>query len=156
MLRFIRRVGALPRKVAEHSSLLIRDTERFGRNLLQFTNPKLFEQRLVDVLDAVPMHVSVDPSAPGAPHLNVLNSALTRIGMTGGPNTIVNLALRIARQGVPVRLVTTVATSTMDPAWFRNHAAQLIGDPNLPDVPIVSAADSARPLTVGPRMPAMA
>ena len=151
MLRLIRHFGGLPRKVADHFSLLIRDPERFGRNLLQFTDAALFEKRLVDVLDAVPMHVTVDPSASGPPHLNVLNSALTRIGMTGGPNTIVNLALRIARQGIPVRLVTTVATSTMDPAWFRSHAAQLIGGPNLPDVPIVSAADPTLPLIIGPR-----
>jgi hypothetical protein len=69
--------------------------------------------------------------------------------MTGGPNTIINLALRIARLGVPVRLVTTVATSTLDPNWFRAHAVQLIGDPNLPNVPIASAADPGRPLVVG-------
>lgn len=147
MLRYIRSVGTLRRKVGDHLSLLRHDPERFGRNLLQFTNPALFEQRLVDVLDAVPMHITV---ASGPPHLNVLNSALTRSGMTGGPNTIINLALRIARLGVPVRLVTTVATSTLDPAWFRTHAIQLVGDPNLPDVPIVSAADPARPLVVGP------
>jgi len=139
------------RKVGDHLALLRHDPERFGRNLMQFTNRKLFEQRLVDVLDAVPMHVAVDPALPGRPHLNVLNSALTRNGMTGGPNTIVNLALRIARLGVPVRLVTTVATSTMDPAWFRTHAIQLVGDPNLPDVPVVTAAEPRQPLTIGPR-----
>lgn len=116
---------------------------------MQFTNPTLFEQRLVDVMDAVPMHIVVDPAAPGISYLNVLSSALTRSGMTGGPNTVLNLALRIARQGVPVRLVTTVTTSTMEPIWFRAHAAQLLGDPNLPEVPIVTAADSGRPLVVG-------
>jgi hypothetical protein len=150
VLRHIWPLRALPRKAVEHLGLLRRDPERFGRNLLQFTDPELFQQRLIDVLDAVPMHVTVNPAAPGPPHLNVLNSALTRSGMTGGPNTIINLALRIARRGVPIRLVTTVATSTLDPAWFRAHAIQLVGDPNLPDVPIVTAADPTRPLIVGP------
>jgi hypothetical protein len=149
LLRQIRFLGALPHKAAEHFGLLRRDPERFGRNLLQFTNPKLFQQRLIDVLDAVPMYIAVDPAASEAPHLNVLNSALTRNGMTGGPNTIINLALRVARLGVPVRLVTTVATSPLDPAWFRAHSMQLVGDPNLPDVPIVTAADPARPLSIG-------
>jgi O-antigen biosynthesis protein len=151
VLRRIRTLGALPRKVADHFDLLRRDPERFGRNLMQFTNRTLFEQRMVDVLDAVPMHVAVDPAMQGLAHLNVLSSALTRNGMTGGPNTIVNLALRIARLGVPVRLVTTVATSTMDPAWFRTHSVHLVGDPNLPEVPIVTAAAPGRPLTIGPR-----
>jgi hypothetical protein len=136
--------------VAEHLRLLRRDPERFGRNLLQFTDPSLFEERLIDVMDAVPMHVAIDPSISRPPLLNVLNSGLTRSGMTGGPNTIVNLALRIARLGTPVRLVTTVTTSTLDPAWFRAHASQLVGDPNLPDVPIATAADPASPLIVGP------
>lgn len=118
MLHTLRSLGRLPRKMADHLGLLRRDPERFGRNLLQFTDPKLFQERLIDVLDAVPMHVTVDSASSAPPHLNVLNSALTRSGMTGGPNTIINLALRIARLGVPVRLVTTVATSTLDPAWF--------------------------------------
>jgi hypothetical protein len=147
----IRSLGGLPRKLGAHLSLLRRDPERFGRNLLQFTDPALFEQRLVDVLDAVPIHVAVDPAMDGTPHLNVLNSALTRSGMTGGPNTIVNLALRIARCGIPVRLVTTVSTSTMEPAWFRAHAAALVGDPDLPDIPIATAADPTRPLRIGKR-----
>jgi hypothetical protein len=141
----------MPRKAAEHLRLLRRDPERFGHNLLQFTSPALFEQRLIDVLDAVPMHITIDSAASGRPHLNVLSSALTRSGMTGGPNTIINLALRIARLGVPVRLVTTVATSTLDPDWFHTHATQLVGGLDLPPVPIVTAADSARPLAVGPR-----
>jgi hypothetical protein len=150
MAGIARIAGALPRKIVEHLKLLRQDPERFGRNLLQFTDPALFEKRLTDVLDAVPMHVEVTAGSAEPPHLNVLNSALTRTGMTGGPNTIINLALRVARQGVPVRLVTTVSTSSLDPAWFRRHAAQLIGDANLPDVPIVTAAEPGRPLKVSP------
>jgi O-antigen biosynthesis protein len=146
----LRPFGGAARKAVTHFRLLRDDPERFGRNLMQVTHPGIFEDRLVDVLDAVPMHVSIDRATPGPAHLNVLNSALTRSGMTGGPNTIINLALRIARLGVPLRLVTTVATSTMDPAWFRDHAAALVGDHDLPDVPIVSASDPLCPLVVGP------
>lgn len=143
--------ASLPKKMRDHLALLRRDPERFGRNLLQFTDRALFEERLLDVLDAVPMHVTMDSSGAERPQLNVLNSALTKSGMTGGPNTIINLALRIARLGVPVRLVTTVATSTLEAEWFRGHAAQLIGDAVLPDVPIVSAADPRQPMKVSHR-----
>ncbi len=139
----------LPSRLSGQWALMRRDPERFGHNLLQFTDPALFEQRLLDVMNAVPMQVRVLPGGP--PRLNILNPALTREGMTGGPNTIINLALRIARLGVPVRLVTTVETSRLEPAWFRRHAAQLLGDANPPDVPIVSAADPAHPLELSPR-----
>jgi hypothetical protein len=139
---------ALPARLLGQLSLLRRDPERFGRNMLQFTDPGLFEQRLIDVMNPQPMHVTVAPG--GAPHLNILNPALTPEGMTGGPNTIINLALRIARLGVPVRLVTTVETSRMDRGWFRAHAAQLLGEADPPDLPVVSAADAAQPLIVSP------
>jgi len=138
---------ALPAKLSRQISLLRRDPERFGHNLLQFTDPALFEQRLLDVMNAVPLHVRITQAGP--PTLNILNPALTREGMTGGPNTIINLGLRIARLGVPVRLVTTVATSTLEPDWFRRHAAQLLGDANPPELPIISAAEPARPLEIG-------
>jgi hypothetical protein len=85
---------SLPARLLGQVSLLRRDPERFGRNMLQFTNPALFEQRLIDVMNPRPMHVTVAPGAK--PHLNILNPALTPEGMTGGPNTIINLALRIA------------------------------------------------------------
>lgn len=140
---------SLPARLLGQMSLLRRDPERFGRNVLQFTNPALFEQRLIDVMNPRPMHVTVAPG--GTAHLNILNPALTPEGMTGGPNTIINLALRIARLGVPVRLVTTVETSRMDRGWFRAHAAQLLGEPAPPDVPIVSAADAGQPLIVSPQ-----
>lgn len=145
MITMLRR---LPSRLAGQWALMRRDPERFGHNLLQFTDPMLFEQRLLDVMNAVPMQVRVLPGGP--PRLNILNPALTREGMTGGPNTIINLALRIARLGVPVRLVTTVETSRLDPAWFRRHAAQLLGDASPPEVPIVSTADPAQPLDLTP------
>jgi hypothetical protein len=138
----------LPRKLRAHFSLLRRDPERFARNLTQFTHPALFEERLLDVLDAVPMHVRLDPALDARPSLNVLNSALTPTGMTGGPNTIINLALRIARLGVPVRLVTTVTSSSITPDWFARHAKQLVGG-EVPEVPIVTAAEPAKPMSVG-------
>lgn len=146
----MRMLRELPHKLRLHLTLLCRDPERFGRNLSQFTNPTLFEQRLIDVMNAVPMHVLVDPALASRPALNVLNSALAPQGMTGGPNTIINLALRVARLGIPVRLVTTVETSAITPAWFARHAAQLVGG-GLPEVPIVSAAEADNPLSIGPR-----
>jgi hypothetical protein len=69
----------------------------------------------------------------------------------GGPNTVINLACRIAQRGISVRLVSTAAPVDLDPAWFRQHAASLIGDRSFPEIEIVSAADPYHPLQVGPR-----
>lgn len=137
--------------IKSNTALLFWDPERFGRNLLQVTNPRLFEQRLVDIMNAVPMHVRVDP-APDAPvRLNVLDSAWSKSGMTGGPNTVINLALRVAQRGIPVRLVSTVQAATIDPAWFRNHAGSLLGGPDVPEISIATAADPNNPLPLGHR-----
>ncbi len=148
MRKQLRQYSRLPQKIVGQLQLLRKDPAKFGQNLLQFTDPALFEQRLIDIMNPMPMHVRIDPSLDHRPSLNVLSSALSRDGMTGGPNTILNLAFRIARRGVPVRLVTTVETSSLDPAWFRSHIMSLVGDSNLPDVPIVSAADPNEPLAI--------
>jgi O-antigen biosynthesis protein len=151
MLKQLKRMHSLSRKVGSNLKLLHRDPELFARNLLQFTNPSRFEQQLIDVLHAAPMHVRFEADRDEPPRLNVLDSAWTQSGMTGGPNTVINLAVRIAREGIAVRLVSTVQPPTVDPAWFQRHAASLVGGDRLPEVPIVSAADANTPLQVGPR-----
>ncbi len=133
----------------ENVRLLRRDPERLARNVLQFTNPALFEQRLLDVLHATPMHVRYDPSAAKVPTLNVLDAAWSVMGMTGGPNTVINLAFRIARHGVPIRLVSTVAAATIDPKWLHSHAEKLLGG-DVPSIQVASAAQAGSPLQLGP------
>ena len=147
----LKRLGRLPGKLAAHARLLRQDPELLGRNLLQYTNPALFEARMVDVLHAVPMHVRFSPEDDGPARLNVLDTAWTESGLTGGPNTVINLALRVALAGVSVRLVSTVRTSTMDAGFLRRHAAALTGRDDCPDVANVSAGDPAHPLELGPR-----
>ena len=138
----------LPRKLKAQAKLLRRDPQAFANNLMQVTHPGLFRERLVDIMNALPMHIRVDPALKGL-RLNILNSALTANGMTGGPNTIVNLAVRIARAGVPVRLVTTVPAENVSAAWMKSHLSELVGG-EIPDIPIETAADAAVPLVVGP------
>ena len=146
----LKRLGGLPGKLLGNLRLMRRDPERFGRNLLQFTHPALFEQRLADVLNPGPMHVRLDPDAAGPPALNVLDTAWMRLGMTGGPNTVINLAFRIAQQGIAVRLVATGRRPDIEPGWLRQHAGNLLGVTDLPDVPVLCAAEADRPLRVGP------
>ena len=141
---------SLPRRLLGNLALLRRDPVRFAGNLLQLTNPALFEERLIDLLYDVPMHVRFDAGLGGPLRLNVLDSAWAPSTMTGGPNTVINLAYRVARQSVAVRLVSTVERSLIDPAWLHGHAAALVGGAELPEVGIASAADPGQPLQLGP------
>src|ERR1700712_3952414 len=148
MLDIIHRLKSLPGKILQHAKLLREDPERFGKNLAQFTNPALFEQRLLDLSNAVPRSVRYNKDIE-TPRLNVLDAAWTKMGMTGGPTTVINLAFRIARQGIPVRLVSTVEVPTIEASWLRGHAESLLGTDDIPDVPVVSAAEPAKPLEIG-------
>lgn len=145
----LNRALQLPRKLSNQIKLWLRDPENAGRNLLQFTNPPLFESRLVDVIHPVPMYVKATVDQP-ALRLNVLDSNWAKSGMTGGPNTVINLALRVARKGITVRFVSTVNPTTIEPEWFRKHGGALIGGETAPDVLIAHAGNSETPLPVGP------
>ncbi len=138
-------------KVRNNVILLKHDSEKFGRNLMQLSNPELFESRLIDVMHAHPMHVRVDLRSNMPVRLNVLDSSWTKSGMTGGPNTVINLALRIASKGISVRLVSTAEESRIDAAWLRNHAASLLGQNDPPEILIESAANHEKPLDIGKR-----
>ena len=139
------------KKLLGAARTLRRDPEIFARNLVQYTDPAAFEARLIDVMHPSAMHVRFNADHDGPFRLNVLDSAWTRTGMTGGPNTVVNLAFRIAQQGVAVRFVATVGRPEIDSAWLRSHAASLLGQPDLAEVPVDWAGDAAAPLDLGPR-----
>ncbi len=137
-------------KIAAHLRLLRDDPEKFGSNVLQFTNPQRFLDRLLDVQTATPMHVLVDPTLTDRPTLNILQPILSSVSMTGGPNTIITVAFHVAREGIPVRIVTT--RDATDPAWFRRHLLAVTGATEYPPSLSVAFAGSAGdPLPIGSR-----
>ncbi len=139
------RFRRLPGKVFAQLRLLRDDPERFGRNLLQYTNPKRFEAGLVDILRQPPLQVQITAGLP--PALNVLQPSLNPDAMTGGPNTIVLLAALVAECGVKVRITTTSPEQT-DRAWFTRHVTELLGRPG-PDLEIAPAAAPGAPAGIG-------
>lgn len=141
---------SLFRKIATHLRLLRNDPEAFGANLLQFTDPARFQTKLLDVMTAAPLHARIDPALREAPAINVLQPILSPESMTGGPNTIVNLAFQVARLGTRVRIVTTRPGASPD--WFWSHLGTVTGDPVRPPTLSVDAAhDPASPVAIGPR-----
>jgi O-antigen biosynthesis protein len=141
----------LLRKIASHARLLRDDPEKFAANFQQFTNPSRFRDKLLDVQTATPMHLRVDPDLASRPCLNVLQPILSPVSMTGGPNTIITLAYQVAREGIPVRIVTTRDNGNTDPVWFRRHLLTLTGAPEYPPcLEVAFAGNEQSPLPIGP------
>ncbi len=138
-------------KLAGAFRTLRRDPETFARNVLQYTDPAAFENRLIDVMHPTAMQVRFEPAIDAPLRVNVLDSAWTRTGMTGGPNTVVNLAFRIAQQGIAVRFIATVGRPEIDQSWLKSHATSLLGQADLPEVPVAWAGDAGAPLALGAR-----
>ncbi len=142
---------AFLRKLRRHWQLLREDPEKFGFNLLQFTHPQRFQERLFDMQSAPPLQLRLEPALRATPALNVLQPVLSPAVMTGGPNTVVNLALWLAQLGLPVRIVTTRPTPAADLAWFWQHLCTLTGVAARPAaLTVACAGDAACPLAIGP------
>src|SRR5689334_14603421 len=141
------RIGSVPGKIVRQISLLKRDPEQAARNLLQFTNPALFEARLLNVSEQPQLNVVVH--AGRAPRLNVLQPVLEPSAMTGGPNTILVLSALIAEQGVPVCIVTNRPNHRPEVEWFAGHVSGLLGRPIPKDLTFDVASDPKKPAPVG-------
>ena len=136
------------RKLRNHLRLLRDDPVRFAANLQQFTNPPGFRDRLLDVLKAPPLSLRVDPGL--RPAINVLRPALSQDAMTGGPNTVLNLAYWLAAQEVPVRVIAAPPGPGANLDWFWRHLAAITGETaRPPDLSIATADDAATPLAIG-------
>ncbi len=118
-------LGKLAGKSVAQLRLLRRDPEEFLRNIRQFTDPAAFLARLLDMPDIPPLRVEV--VSRGNATLNVLLPSIGRLGMTGGPNTVLMIGARLAHAGIPVRFVSCDVPLTSDTDWFWVHLAQITG-----------------------------
>ncbi|WP_170296042.1 glycosyltransferase [Azospirillum brasilense] len=97
-----------------------------------------------------PLNIRVSRALADRPHLNVLVPGLGMKQMSGGPNTAINLAYRLAACGVPVRFVATDVPIDADPAPFWQHVRALSNVPDmLPHASLVDASNRAQPLEIG-------
>ncbi|MGH7058137.1 MAG: hypothetical protein ACREFZ_09705, partial [Acetobacteraceae bacterium] len=97
-----------------------------------------------------PLAIRVVPELADTPALNVLLPALGMKHMTGGPNTAINLACRLATRGVAVRLVSTDLPPDADPTNFRHHIMQLARPEAVSaQIEVANASDRGQPLAIG-------
>ncbi len=103
-------------------------------------------------LDGLPSVVPINfrvRAVNGPPRLNVLVPGMALWAMSGGPNTALNLTFRLAREGVPLRYISTdVAADPNEVLWA--HFRQLTGiEKPLDNVEIVSAHDRSVATEIG-------
>ena len=97
-----------------------------------------------------PLNLRAAPELRGQPCLNVLVPGLAMKHMSGGPNTAVVLAYRLAELGVPVRLIGTDAPLDADDGPFWRHVQNISEVPcRLNGVELRDASDRSRPLAIG-------
>jgi hypothetical protein len=96
----------------------------------------------------VPLNLRIDSAVQATPTLNVLIPALTLAGMSGGPNTALQIAVRMAAAGISVRLVSIDAAAAPESA-LRAHIASLTGLALPTNLSIACHADRTKPLAIG-------
>ena len=96
-----------------------------------------------------PLNLHIAPALDDTPSLNVLVPGLAMQHMSGGPNTALHIAGRLAAAGVTVRLISTDAPmSDRDALWA--HLQQLSGsDRRLPNIEFADGHDRRQPLSIG-------
>lgn len=97
-----------------------------------------------------PLNIEAKPGE--ARKLNVLIPGLQIWAMSGGPNTAINLTLRLAREGIPVRYISTDVGIERDQGALWDHFRQL-SDMDVRHLPIeiVDGHDRNTPVIVGER-----
>ncbi len=100
---------------------------------------------------ARPLHVRAHPDLAGRPTLNLLLPVVGMGSMSGGPNTLLNIAARVAsRAGLPMRLVSTDHSPDADWNPIIEHVRALSGlGEGLPTITIDDAHDRGVPFHIG-------
>ena len=98
-----------------------------------------------------PLNVGVSAALSDEPRLNVLVPALGMRNLSGGPNTALVLAGRLAAAGIRVRLVSTDLSPDKDSAPFWGHVRHLLGSDVPAGLELVDAHDRSTPLSIGER-----
>jgi len=96
------------------------------------------------------LNLQAAPTLTSIPHFNVLLPAVGVKYMSGGPNTAVSLAYRMATKGIPIRFVSTGLPLDEDPEPMWRHIESLTGiKKRIPHVKMVSGHDRSQPLWLG-------
>src|SRR5215471_3152014 len=97
-----------------------------------------------------PLNVHVRPDLSTPARLNVVLPSLSMRHMSGGPNTVISLACRMAGRGVPVRFMGMDAPMDRDVGPLRTHMMKLSEDHRALDrIEFACGYDRREPLYIG-------
>lgn len=77
--------------------------------------------------NVVPVNFAIRPASRKTPVLNVMIPGMALWAMSGGPNTVLNLTLRLARAGMPIRYISTDVAGEVDHSLLWNHLRDVTG-----------------------------
>jgi hypothetical protein len=118
-----------------------------GRAVLNGLNHTQHLRRLPNV---APLNFTTVSGLSSRPTLNVLIPGMSMQHMSGGPNTAINLAYRLAATGIPVRFISTDVPADQNHDLLWEHFASLTGiTERLANVEICSGSDHSKPLEIG-------
>jgi glycosyltransferase involved in cell wall biosynthesis len=96
-----------------------------------------------------PLSIQVSAALNDRPHLNVLLPGLATGNMSGGPNTALSIAYKLAALGVPVRFISTDTGLHGDGTGFWRHMKTLTDLDRLDCATLVDASDRGKMLEIG-------
>ena len=96
------------------------------------------------------LRLIVEPALSNCPALNVLLPSLSMGSMSGGPNTAINIACRLAAMGIKIRLMSVSEGHDPDLSALWAHAASLTGiDPRKYFVEAIDASRDVGAISIG-------
>lgn len=139
--------GALEFTLSPHLS---RRSNRFGKVARSGEHGQQVTVDRADAGASAPLNVQVDPHLASRPTLNLLLPSVRMSSMSGGPNTALNLAYRLANMGFPLRIISTDHDCDPNQELLWKHIQSIAGvRKRLPHVEMANAADRSTPLPIG-------
>ncbi|MBI2311652.1 MAG: hypothetical protein HYU77_04020 [Betaproteobacteria bacterium] len=146
-LQAVRLAGKALRLLAQRPGRFLADAAGYLERQVPSAGHFQFLHRLPG---PAPLNLRTDPALAARARLNVLVPGITMQSMSGGPNTALNLARRMAGHGVPVRLISTDVPLEQDPEPLRAHLAALSGiSESSPEVEFACGHDRSRAVAIG-------
>lgn len=121
-----------------------------AKNIFHTINQNDYAELLKSLPNVAPLNLTINSDLANKPTLNVLIPGMSMQYMSGGPNTAINLAYRLAAQGIPVRFISTDIDidNNHDRLWM--HFSSLTGiTDRLLNVEICSGGNRSKPLVIG-------
>lgn len=146
-LKIIKILAGMFRQFLMNPPLFLR---MVGADFFRALNNQYYAQHLKRLPNVAPLNLITALNLSHKPTLNVLIPGMNMRHMSGGPNTAINLAYRLAAEGIPVRFISTDTPVDQSHDLLWKHFSSLTGiTGRLANVEICSGSDRSKQLEIG-------